>query len=123
MLFFSILSRAEKKDVNSSGILVVDNECFSSFASQNLSCKPKSTFTKASLIVLAVLFMLSIYFAVSKTSVMLIYPKRFFFHENFQHIMRQFVTFCRFEARKFLIVFINSCFLIFAEVLVIKVIP
>ena len=92
MLFFSILSRTEKKDINSSGILVVDNECFSSFASQNLSCKPKSTFTKASLIVLAALFMLSIYFAVSKTSVMLIYPKRFFFHENFQHIMKQFVT-------------------------------
>ena len=71
MFFFFILSSTEKKYINSSGILVADHKCFSSYASQNLSCKTKSTFSKASLMVLPSLFMLPIYLAVSKTSVIL----------------------------------------------------
>ena len=58
---FFILTDTEKKDINSSDILVVNHKCFSSSASQNLSCKPKSNFSKAFLMTLAALFMLSMY--------------------------------------------------------------
>ena len=59
------------KYINSSEILGVNHECFSSSASQNLPCKPKFSFSKAYLMDLAALFMLSLYLAVWTTSVII----------------------------------------------------